>query len=289
MTDPLRMLRRRISRISASATSSPGSADGHWLYSLPDGINREKYGLAPAHANPSPSPESSEGSETTVTYGPSSRLSSASARLQSCLENRLRPRLRGSPECEVIWKKWITPWGAVLSKPRARVRRSSGIVFGLWPSAQARDGFPAHKPEYVAEKRALGHGMSNLNDYVVNFALWPQSAARDWKNSKASQETLERNSRPCNEVVFSCWSALRASDGEKGGPRMSFGAGGSPLPSQVFQTERSLSVVPMESSGGCLHPEFAGWEMGYSPEWLSCADSGTQSIPRSRRSGSGRS
>ena len=33
-----------------------------------------------------------------------------------------------------------------------------------WPTPQARDHFPAHTPEYIAEKKAQGHGMSNLND-----------------------------------------------------------------------------------------------------------------------------
>jgi hypothetical protein len=82
-------------------------------------------------------------------------------------------------------------------------------------------------------------------------------------------------------VVIAMWSTIRASDGEKGGPNMSFGAGGSPLPSQV-STVANTSNAPTESGGGSLHPEFAGWEMGYPPEWLSCAPSETQST-RARR------
>jgi hypothetical protein len=37
-----------------------------------------------------------------------------------------------------------------------------------WPTPQARDHFPAHTPEYVASKKALGHGMANLNDVVAH-------------------------------------------------------------------------------------------------------------------------
>lgn len=33
-----------------------------------------------------------------------------------------------------------------------------------WAAPQARDHFPAHSPEYVAAKKAQGHGMRNLND-----------------------------------------------------------------------------------------------------------------------------
>lgn len=36
----------------------------------------------------------------------------------------------------------------------------------LYPTPQARDFMPAHSQEYIAEKRAQGHGMKNLNDYV---------------------------------------------------------------------------------------------------------------------------
>jgi hypothetical protein len=34
-----------------------------------------------------------------------------------------------------------------------------------WPTATARDHFPAHS-EYIAAKKAQGHGMANLNDLV---------------------------------------------------------------------------------------------------------------------------
>ena len=37
-------------------------------------------------------------------------------------------------------------------------------TFAGWPTPCARDHFPAHTPEYIAAKRALGHGMANLND-----------------------------------------------------------------------------------------------------------------------------
>lgn len=37
-------------------------------------------------------------------------------------------------------------------------------------------------------------------------------------------------------ATLSVWSTARASDGEKGGPNMSFGAGGQPLPAQMYMT-----------------------------------------------------
>jgi hypothetical protein len=84
-------------------------------------------------------------------------------------------------------------------------------------------------------------------------------------------------------VIFAMWSTLRASDGEKGGPNQSFGAGGLPLPSQVSGIGNT-SNAPMENGSGSLHPEFAGWEMGYPPAWLSCAPSATPSTRARRQS-----
>jgi hypothetical protein len=42
----------------------------------------------------------------------------------------------------------------------------------MWPTPQARDHFPPHKPEYIAAKRSQGHGMRNLNDVVAHPHMW---------------------------------------------------------------------------------------------------------------------
>ena len=246
-----------------------------------------------------------------ATSGRRSKISSRSRNLQQSLENKLRPLLTGSPECEVIWKPWITPWGQSLSKPRAVVRRNIEIDFGLWPTTTVcgqhnRKGCSATSGNGLSTEVKLVLGLwptaqshdgtvrgNTLADYhhrphdlpnAVNFALWPTSTTRDWKGSKASPKTMNHNSRPCNEVVFSVWSTLRSTDGAKGGPNQSFGAGGLPLPSQVHQVAQSNSSnAQTENSVGSLHPEFAGWEMGYPPEWLNCAPLVTPSSRKSRQ------
>jgi hypothetical protein len=58
----------------------------------------------------------------TQTHGTFGRLglgSPASDDLQRSLANNLRPLLAGSDLCEVIWKRWVTPWGRCLSRPHA--------------------------------------------------------------------------------------------------------------------------------------------------------------------------
>lgn len=72
---------------------------------------------------------------------------------------------------------------------------------------------PPHSAEYIAAKKAQGHGMKILPDQAA------------------------------------LWTTPRASDGEKGGPNQSFGAGGVPLPSMaaLWKTPRA---VEGEKGGG---------------------------------------
>jgi hypothetical protein len=207
-------------------------------------MKRSGPGAAPASR--SAMPVGGGASRTSGTSGPCGAPSSSSDVLQSSLESRLRARLFGSSTCAVVWRPWTTPWGQFRSKPRARVRSSSETDFGLWPSLLARDAKSENSTTAYHEKR-MG----------------------------------ESRGKSLGRIIIGLWSTLRATDGEKGGPRMSFGAGGSPLPSQVWETG-STSGVLTENGGRSLHPEFAGWEMGFPPEWLSCAPSVIHSTPRQR-------
>jgi hypothetical protein len=121
-------------------------------------------------------------------------------------------------------------------------------------------------------------------------------------------------------MAASLWSTPRASDGEKGGPNMSFGAGGQPLPAQMHQASaywRSPTVrdvkatlnadtqnqvmlarqmADMERLGGqgrsassattrkrgAPNPAFPCWLMGFPDAWLSGALQAMQSYQSSR-------
>lgn len=272
-----------------SAISLLASVAGPWLRGSQAGPIIVRSGQDRAPASPSALLESSAASTTSATFGPSSAALSRSDALQSFLESRLRERLTGSVSCEVIWSKWNTPWGQSRSKPRARTRTISGIDIGLWPTATSvnRERNSATMAKCAAFRKRNANQNTvplYLGEVVkaVAIGLWPTATASDHKSRSASPATLERNARPLREIVFAMWSTIRASDGAKGGPNMSFGAGGSPLPSQVSKAA-SMSNAPMENGVGSLHPEFAGWEMGYPPEWLSCAPSETRSTRAQRR------
>ena len=166
---------------------------------------------------------------------------------------------------------WRTPQhrekgGGSYSDPeKAMARLSSGhqinlqdemVVAAGWPTPQARDGMPAHTPEYVAKHKANGHGMSNLNDHMAFTAgAWPTPAAADLSGGRSNPAgTSATGQRPDGTKAqvglpnvmkeASTRSTPRASDGEKGGPNQSFGAGGQPLPAQMHHAEGSPWATP---------------------------------------------
>lgn len=50
-------------------------------------------------------------------------------------------------------------------------------AMALWPTPTHRDHMPAHTPEYIASKKAQGHGMSNLSDIEPLGMVPPGSSA----------------------------------------------------------------------------------------------------------------
>lgn len=244
-----------------STISSPASADGRSRFDSHGGQVIDLFGPVPHPANLSARQARELGLLTSGTYGLASTISSRSAALQTSMESRLRQLLTGSVSCEVTWKPWATPWGQSLSKPRARVRSISGTAISLWPTPTAQ-GFEAKDIQRLMERR------------------------RECKERTGNGNGFGLTLGQMVPMCISLWSTIRASDGAKGGPNMTFGAGGCPLPSQV-STVANTSNAPMESGGGSLHPEFAGWEMGYPPEWINCAQSATPSTrarpPRSSK------
>ena len=120
--------------------------------------------------------------------------------------------------------------------------------FAGWPTATARDGFPAHSPEYIAAKKAQGHGMANLNDLVTlagwatasasdsrrggvitpnmtgvslvqqaPLAGWATASARDWKDSPGmALEAVNPDGSARSRIdQLAGWPTSRAADGEK--------------------------------------------------------------------------
>jgi hypothetical protein len=160
------------------------------------------------------------------------------------------PGLWPTPRAMDGEKGVMTPEGH--AKNRARYKNGmdlpTAMAMCLYPTPQSRDHFPAHSAAYIAEKKALGHGMANLNDVVAH--LWTTPSSRDWKDTPGMvAERQDGKSR--NDQL----------------PRQVFGVVASGLP--------ALTV-----GRGSLNPAFPCWLMGFSTAALSSMHLAMQSYRR---------
>jgi hypothetical protein len=180
-------------------------------------------------------------------------------------------------------KGWVTPstrdWkdtpGMVTERLDGRSRLDQlprQATLAGWPTPQARDHFPSHSPEYIAEKKAQGHGMANLNDRI-QLAGWPTPAAnsnggghyKDPEKAIARFQDKRRNNDLKEAVYLTTDSPARLTD------------------SGELLTG---STAGMES-GGQLDPAHSRWLMGLPPEWDDYAPTETLSTLKRRRNLSG--
>lgn len=111
-----------------SAISSPVWVDGPVPCALFAGPMTDLFGPVPVRANLSARQAKDLGLMTHGTYGLAGNGSLASDALQRSLESRLQRHLNGSVSCEVIWKRWDTPWGNAY---RSRERRCGTLPRSL--------------------------------------------------------------------------------------------------------------------------------------------------------------
>jgi hypothetical protein len=178
-----------------------------------------------------------------------------------------RPTSVARALCEVIWKRWDTPWGnAYPGRERRRARNllskncwRMALADKITPSGPEMPRCePPARPVLVCGRRQLRttqrhpstmdaalreskrKGENNSIATAVASRMWPTPASRDYRFP---------NKKPY------C---------ERGG-----GTKGEQLPNAV---------------GGALNPTWVAWLMGYPPEWVNCAPSAMPSSRRSQRS-----
>ena len=165
-------------------------------------------------------------------YGPKWRASLAKFdRDSSSWKTAQLSLLADSEQSSVIWpRSGMTAGGQCWELPMLE-RLTSGTGFGLWrtPTVGMINADRAKDPEYTARKEAKGQTIT-LADQVRHKRLWPTPTvcgnynrkgasptsgdglatavlkvatptARDWKSGKASQATMDRNSRPLSEQI----------------------------------------------------------------------------------------
>lgn len=120
----------------------------------------------------------------------------------------------------------------------------AAAMLASWATPQGRDHFLAHSAEYVAEKKAMGHGMQNLNDQAT-LASWATPTQRDHKDGNCSQQ-IEAGTVPINALLGR--QAQLTDSGE--------------MPS---------GSTAGTASGGQLNPALARWLMGLPSDWCEAA------------------
>ena len=222
--DPSRTWSPPTSTASPSIISSLALEPGQSPPASPDTLTTASCGPAPARARAKASP--ANGSEPMIQgiCGRTFFASSALAGQPSLLASRLQQRLAriGSTESALIWSVKTTPG-----------KRS---IFRLAPSTRLTNGSDC------------------------TGSRWPTAAARDWRSDRSqltSTELYGTKGRPLSRTMLEMSGEIsfnptpRASDGEKGGPNMSFGAGGMPLPAVMHSFNPTPTVADVE--GGRKH------------------------------------
>lgn len=236
---------------TASAISSPASGAGRAPAASPECRTTSRSGPEARPANPSRSEDG----------GAAQRMTATSGRKWLALLHRADPLLSlsrtlltssawRSTECCLIWKPLVTAHGRLLFR----------LVPSTRPTAATGSGSP--------------------------LSTWPTPTASDHKGSNPLTRSPGDDDLP-TATIRAMWSTPRASDGEKGGPNMAFGAGGTPLPAQAASgTMPDGSPGATERQGGSLSPRFVAWMQGYPPEWLECAPKRSRSSKRASPTGS---
>ena len=143
----------------------------------PDGPTVRPSGLARAPASPTRRRVRGSATRTRATSGRSFSGSSASAILQSFLENRLRQRLGtgGSIEYSETWKEKGTRAGRRYLRHTASARCTSGNGCIGWPTPEASDFVEGARTRPGSRQACLGRALNRLtwNTTGIGSALNP--------------------------------------------------------------------------------------------------------------------
>lgn len=196
-------------------------------------------------------------------------------------------RARRRRTSDNVCSGWPTPDAAAFEavdlerlqarRKECKERTGNGNGFGLtigqavpllvgWPTPDHHHHGMMNIESTLAKMAKTGRAknQTNLED-VVALTGRATPSARDWKDGRASQETLDKNSRPLNEqaVMFTGWMTPTVNDAKGSTCAYANGNHETPvlkLPGQTLSSSRVLTANTGESA---LNPAMSRWLMGY--------------------------
>lgn len=244
------------------------------------GLTKEKFGRRQSHVKDCPSRASVLPNSTPATSGQTSTVSSPPATLQSCLGSRLQARmdLDGSPEFTLTWKTQVISSRLQICALLGRAHPISDSVTTSWPTPSARDHFPPHTPEYIQEKKDLGHGMSNLNDRVGLLIGWPTPNVPNGGRKPKGGMSLTGRTPDGKKRQVDILHVVRTLTLGWPSPTAVTDSGGAALCKWggTRSRERLREAVGNTTLNGALNPDFPLWLMGFPTEWINYAPSAMQ-------------
>lgn len=184
--------------------------------------------------------------------------------------------VEGLDEFSETWPRSGTMQNGIAYQLPPLALSTDATASGLWATPQSRDHMPAHTPEYIAAKKAQGHGMRNLNDEVMLFPTPTRVYTRaDWtaeeieaRQKEVKAATLAKGKHHTGNgfglnlaQAVNLWPTPNAGD---------YKAGMSNAPGrQQSSLPRSVGIAEGVSSGrrGGLNPTWVEWLMGFPLLW----------------------
>ena len=199
-----------------NVTSSPGSAFGATRSAVPAGPTTGLSGPDPVPASLSARQAKLWDLLTSGTFGPLGRTSSASAALQSSLENRLQARTgsAGSILYRLTWKERVTPSGRAICALRASAARisASDYILSGGPTPRTVTG----GAESTERKQELGRTKSGGGDLQAAAILsgWTTPQAHDTNKRGAGNRNNPKGGNACLawDAEAAGWAAPNARD-----------------------------------------------------------------------------